>query len=140
LKEGGILVHQSGDWEWSTDDDAFIAKNDISVAFLPTDEILATLNAKPIVANMLIASVVWSLLGQRVDDFKKEARAQFERKGDAVVKQNMDCIDAGVDFCVSSAKGIAVKLPPPDPSWKDPLLVTGSQAMGLGLIHAGCRF
>ena len=140
LKEGGILVHQSGDWEWSKDDAAFIAKNGISVAGLPTDEILATLNAKPIVANMLIASVVWSLLGQRVDDLKKEARAQFERKGDAVVKQNMDCIDAGVDFCVSSAKGIAVKLPPPDPSWKDHLLVTGSQAMGLGLIHAGCRF
>lgn len=140
LKEGGILLHQTGDWEWSADDAAFLAKKKITVLHLPSDEILSKIKAKPILGNVLITSVVWHLLGQKLDDLRAEVRAQFARKGDVVVGQNLECIDAGVAFCVDSAGDLAVKLPPSERKWKDHLLVTGSQAMGLGLVHAGCRF
>lgn len=140
LKEGGILLHQTGDWEWSADDAAFLAKKKISVLRLPSEEILSKIKAKPILGNVLITSVVWHLLGQKMDDLRTHVRAQFERKGEAVVKQNLECVDAGVAFCDEFAGELAVKLPPSDKRWKDYLLVTGSQAMGLGLVHAGCRF
>jgi 2-oxoglutarate ferredoxin oxidoreductase subunit alpha len=141
LKEGGILVHQTGDWEWSKDDAAFLQKRGITVLYLPADDILAKIKAKPILGNVLITSVVWHLLGRNMDDLRREVRAQFEHKGEEVVRQNLECVDAGVAFCAESAGKLAVKLPPADPArWKDALLVTGSQAMGLGLVHAGCRF
>lgn len=139
LKDGGILLHQTMDWEWSTDDAAFLEKKGVTVLALPADDILAKLKAKPILANVLIAAVVWKLLGRDMDALRAEVKAQFGRKGDDVVKQNLDCIDAGVAFCDGSAGLLAVKLPPADSSWKDALLVTGSQAMGMGLVHAGCR-
>ncbi len=140
LKEHGIIVHQTGDWTWTKEDAAFIKKQKITVLHLPSDEILAKLKAKPILGNALITSVVWHLLGLDVDDLREEVTKQFGKKGDAVVRQNLACIDAGIAYCDESAGDLAVKLPPPDASWKNNLLVTGSQAMGLGLVHAGCRF
>ena len=140
LKPGGILVHQTGDWQWGADDAAFIRKRKITVLYLPSEEILAKINAKPILGNVLITAVVWHLLGRNMDDLRTEVRAQFGHKGEAVVKQNLECIDAGVAFCAESAGDLAVKLPPADKKWKDMLLLTGAQAMGLGLVHAGCRF
>lgn len=140
LKDGGILLHQTGDWEWSAEDKARIAQGNVTVLYLPVDDILKKLNAKPILGNVLITSVVWKLLGRDHDALREEVRAQFAKKGDAVVAQNLACIDEGIAFCASSAGALTVALPKPDPSWKGALLVTGSQAMGLGLVHAGCRF
>lgn len=140
LKDGGILLHQTGDWEWSKDDAASIKKRGITVVYLPADEILLKIKAKPILANVLITAVVWQLLGRDQNDLREEVTKQFSHKGEAVVKQNLECIDAGIAFCKESTGALAVKLPPADKRWKDALLVTGSQAMGLGLIHAGCRF
>ena len=96
-------------------------------------------NNQPILANVLITSVVWHLLGRDMRDLREEVTKQFSHKGEAVVKQNLECIDAGIAFCTESIGALAVKLPPPDKKWSDALLVTGSQAMGLGLVHAGCR-
>lgn len=140
LKQGGILVHQTSDWQWSAGDQAFITKKNITVLYLPSDDILAKIKAKPILGNVLITTVVWHLLGRDMDDLRTEVKAQFGHKGDAVVQQNIDCISAGEAFCAKSANDLAVKLPPADKRWKDHLLITGSQAMGLGLVHAGCRF
>lgn len=142
LKTGGILVHQTGDWEWSAsaEDVAFIKKQKITTLYLPSDDILKKLHAKPMLGNVLITSVVWHLLGRDLDDLREEVRKQFAHKGEELVQQNLECIDAGIEFCNNSAGDLAVKLPPSNAVWKDALLVTGSQAMGLGLVHAGCRF
>lgn len=140
LKEGGILLHQSGDWQWSAEDAAFLKAKNITVLYLPSDEILAKIKAKPILANVLITSVVWQLLGQDHGVLREEVRKQFAKKGEEVIAQNFACIDAGIAYCAESAGALTVKLPKADARWKDALLVTGSQAMGLGLVHAGCRF
>lgn len=139
LKQGGIILHQTGDWEWSKDDAAFIKKQKITTLLLPADEILAKLGAKPILANVLITSVVWQLLGQNHDVLREEVRKQFGKKGETVVAQNLACIDAGIAYCKESVGALAVTLPPSNAEFQDDLLLTGSQALGLGLVHAGCR-
>ncbi len=139
LKSGGILLHQSGDWQWSADDTAYMQQQGITVLYLPSNDILLTLGAKPILGNVLITAVVWQLLGQEFDELRSEVRTQFAKKGDAVIAQNLACIEAGIAYCDESARSIRVKLPKPDQRWSKALLLTGSQAMGMGLIHAGCR-
>src|SRR4029079_14933660 len=52
---------------------------------------------------------------------------------------NMRCLDEGCSFVDPEQGRISVALPPPDKAFASHLLITGSQAMGLGAIHAGVR-
>ena len=139
LKKGGVLLHQSPQWKFSKEDQAFIASQGIRVIELPTEAILKKLKAKPILGNVLITAVVWSLLGQKEDQLHELVREQFGHKKD-LLELNFACIAEGFAVCRQLASGISLALPKPDAAWKDHLLLTGSQAMGLGIIHAGCRF
>ncbi|MFH1670757.1 MAG: 2-oxoacid:acceptor oxidoreductase subunit alpha [Patescibacteria group bacterium] len=141
LKSGGILLHQTLQWKFNDEDQEFINKNGISVLYLPTEDVLKKLQAKPVLSNVLITSVVWSLLGRSSDELKELVREQFGHKPD-LLELNYVCINEGVKFFKGEKgkeKEENIKLPEPTDEWKEQLLITGSQAMGLGTIHAGCR-
>ncbi|MBI3331393.1 2-oxoacid:acceptor oxidoreductase subunit alpha [Candidatus Peregrinibacteria bacterium] len=140
VKDGGLILHETADWKFSPAEQKSIEKRKVTVLYLPTDEILAKLKAKPILGNVLITSVVWALLGQEKANLQDLVREQFGHKGEKVLAENFACIDAGFEY---RAKQSAIKhltLPKADKNWSKHLLITGSEAMGLGLIHAGCRF
>ncbi|MDD4287100.1 MAG: 2-oxoacid:acceptor oxidoreductase subunit alpha [Candidatus Peribacteraceae bacterium] len=139
IKKGGILLHQTPQWKFKNpEDQAFIAEQKIRVIELPTDAILKKLKAKPILGNVLITAVVWSLLSQPEEQLRALVREQFGHKKD-LLDLNFACIAEGFAACKVIAPGITLSLPKPDSKWQDQLLLTGSQAMGLGIIHAGCR-
>src|SRR6202040_2448638 len=60
-------------------------------------------------------------------------------KKKALLDLNMRCIDEGYSFVAPEQGTIPVALPPPDEGFASHLLITGSQAMGLGAVHAGVR-
>jgi len=139
LKEGGILIHQTSQWQFKDkDDQAFIEDNGIKVLYLPTEDILKKLEAKPILGNVLITSVVWALLGRSQNELKTLVEEQFGHKKD-LLAQNLVCIKEGFEYRDEHASDFSIPLPEPDEHWQKQLLITGSQAMGLGIIHAGCR-
>lgn len=139
LKKGGILLHQTPQWKFrKKEDEAYVAEQGIRVLYLPTEEILRTIKAKPILGNVLITAVVWSLLGQKQEQLHELVREQFGHKKD-LLELNFTCIAEGFAACQQIAPGLSLKPPSPDPKWQNCLLLTGSQAMGLGIIHAGCR-
>ncbi|MBU0766786.1 2-oxoacid:acceptor oxidoreductase family protein [Patescibacteria group bacterium] len=151
LKAEGILLHQTLQWKFSEEDQKFIDENNISVLYLPTEDVLKKLNAKPVLGNVLIASVVWSLFGRSADELKELVREQFGHKPE-LLELNYVCIGEGASFLESDqpsprlrparkgkGKGEKICLPESSEKWKEQLLITGSQAMGLGTIHAGCR-
>ncbi|NOS67839.1 MAG: 2-oxoacid:acceptor oxidoreductase subunit alpha [Candidatus Peribacteraceae bacterium] len=145
VKDGGIIIHQTPQWKFAAKDDVALNKRKITVLYLPTEDILKKLKAKPILGNVLITSVVWSLLGRSADGLKELVREQFGHKGEELVQMNFGAIDAGFAFTksvVSGDDGVSadVRLSDPDPQWENHMLLTGSVAMGLGLIHGGCRF
>jgi 2-oxoglutarate ferredoxin oxidoreductase subunit alpha len=139
VKEGGVIIHQTPQWKFSATDEKLLKKRNVTVLYLPTEDILKKIKAKPILSNMLITSVVWSLLGRDANDLKELVGEQFGHKGEEIVKQNHQGIDAGFAFTADAAKGLAYKLPAPKAGWKNQMLITGSQAMGLGAVHAGVR-
>ncbi|MCF7844660.1 MAG: 2-oxoacid:acceptor oxidoreductase subunit alpha [Kiritimatiellales bacterium] len=138
LKEGGILLHQTPQWKFKEEDQKFIDENGISVLYLPTEDVLKKLQAKPVLGNVLITSVVWSLLGRSADELKELVREQFGHKPD-LLELNFICIEEGTKFKNENASDVQLALPDSKDEWKDQLLITGSQAMGLGIIAAGCR-
>lgn len=139
LKPGGIMVHQTPRWKFKTKEDiAFVTEQKIRVIELPTEEILKKLKAKPILGNVLITAFVWSLLGRKQEELEALVREQFGHKKD-LLEMNLHCIAEGFVARSSLAADVSLALPAPDPRWKDHLLITGSQAMALGTVHAGCR-
>lgn len=139
VKPGGIILHQTPQWKFSAEVQADLDRRRVRVVYLPIEDILRRMKARPILGNMLVTSVSWTLLGLSADGLKELATEQFSYKGDAVVALNHRCIDEGSAFAMEHREGLSVALPKPNPSFKDALLLTGSQAMGLGLVHAGCR-
>ncbi|MFA7681972.1 MAG: 2-oxoacid:acceptor oxidoreductase subunit alpha [Candidatus Peribacteraceae bacterium] len=139
LKPGGILLHQTLQWTFKNpEDQKFLEENDIHVLYLPTEEILRKLNAKPILGNVLITSVVWALLSCFKEELQELVREQFGHKKD-LLELNFACIEEGWRYRQEHAEDLTIALPEPDERWKHQLLLTGSQAMGLGIISAGCR-
>ncbi len=139
VRQGGIVIHQTGDWVFDAETLADLKRRSITVVHLPVDDILARLHAKPILGNVLITAVVWSFLGRLQNEIEALVREQFGHKAD-LLQANLDCIAAGFEFSASQSEKILLKLPPSNPAWSKHLLITGSQAMGLGAVHAGVRF
>ena len=138
VKDGGIVIHQESGWEFSATDKEFLEQHTITIVEVPVEELLTRLKAKPILGNVLLASVVWALLKQKPDSLKERVTEQFSHKKD-LLALNMQCIDEGVRFAKEKAAGKELKLPKAQKQWKNHLLITGSQAMGLGAVHAGVR-
>lgn len=138
VKPGGIVIHQSPDWEFSKEDRKFLDDGKITEVELPVQAMLHELHAKPILGNMLITATVWSILGRTADEMKELAKEQFAKKRD-LLEANYACVDRGFRFKTERIPDRHVELPQADAAWSKHLLLTGTQAMGLGVVHAGVR-
>lgn len=139
LKQNGILLHLIPSWKFSEADTALFEERNITVLYLPMEKILKKFGVRPIVGNVLVTSVLWGLLGKDFSALKNMVKEQFGHKGEKILEMNYAFIDEGKEFKDTEAADSEIQLPVPDPARIDDLLVTGSEAMGMGMIHAGCR-
>lgn len=139
VRDGGIIVHDTSDWEWNTKDAASLKKRKITVIKLPVERMLQDLKAGAIFGNMILTAFLWTLLRQSADALHGLVREQFGHKGEEAVQKNLACVEVATRFHTEHIDGRTLDLPDPRPQWKDHLLLTGSHAMGLGIVHAGCR-
>ena len=139
IKERGILLHLIPDWKFTREEQQIFEERNITVLYFPIEKILKKYGARPIVGNVLVTSVVWGLLGRDHKNLKKIVKEQFGHKGEKILDMNYSFIDEGKQFKNDEAADSVLKLPTADLKRKDDLLVTGSEAMGMGMIHAGCR-
>jgi 2-oxoglutarate ferredoxin oxidoreductase subunit alpha len=138
VKDGGIVLHVSPDWKFSAEQEKDLKKRKISVINFPVNEILTRLAAKPILANVILSAFVWASLGQDEALLTDLVCEKFAKKPD-LLELNRKCIQEGAKYTDPKVGKVTVKLPKPDKKWAKDLLITGSQAMGLGTIHAGVR-
>jgi 2-oxoglutarate ferredoxin oxidoreductase subunit alpha len=138
LKEKGIVLHVTPGWQFPERNQKLISDRRLRVIRVPVDEMLNRLGAEAILSNVLLAAFVWSMLGQDIDVLRSLVGRRFENKK-ALLELNMRCIDEGYSFEDPENGKVSVALPRPSAELSSHLLVTGSQAMGLGAIHAGVR-
>jgi len=139
VKQGGIVLHQTLDWEWNTEDARWLQGHQVTVVSLPTEQVLHELKAPPILGNTFLTAVVWSFLQQDCGVLESLLRGRFGRKGERVLQMNIDCLQKACAYVASLEKAPFVTLPATNVRWSGHMLLTGSQAMGFGIIHAGCR-
>src|SRR6266446_6116344 len=138
LKPGGIVLHVTPEWQFPEHHQKLIAERNLRVIYFPVDDILNRLGATAILSNVLLTAFVWSMLDQDIDALKSLVGGRFAKKK-TLLELNMRCIDEGFSFVDLEQGTISVPLPPPDKGFSSHLLITGSQAMGLGAVHAGVR-
>src|SRR6266852_5994931 len=138
LKRGGIVLHVTPGWQFPEHHRKLIAERSLRVIYFPVDDMLNRLGARAILSNVLLTAFVWSMLGQDIAALKSLVGETFAKKK-ALLELNMRCIDEGYSFVDPEQGTISVALPPPDKGFARHLLITGSQAMGLGAVHAGVR-
>ncbi len=137
LKPGGVIIHQTANWKFKPAEQAVLDERKIRVVYLPVEETLARLKAKPILGNVFIAAFVWAALGREIDTLKEMVGERFAKKKD-LLAANMQCIDEGYGYTDAAGK-VTVAMPPPRDEWKNHLVLRGAEAMGMGAIHAGVR-
>jgi 2-oxoglutarate ferredoxin oxidoreductase subunit alpha len=138
LKPGGIVLHVTPGWQFPEHHQRLIAERSLRVIYFPVDDMLSRLGAGAILSNVLLTAFVWSMLGQDIGSLKSIVGEKFAKKK-ALLELNMRCIDAGYSFVDLEQGTVSLALPPPDEAFAGHLLITGSQAMGLGAVHAGVR-
>src|SRR6201986_5005031 len=138
LEQEGIVLHVTPGWQFPEHQLKLIAERSLRVIYLPVDDILNRLGARAILSNVLLTAFVWSMLDQDIDVVKSLVGEKFAKKK-ALFELNMRCLDEGYSFADLEQGAISVALPPPDKEFANHLLITGSQAMGLGAVHAGVR-
>lgn len=137
IKDGGILIHDSPAWNKLREDTKYLANRGVRTIHLPVASILQKLKAKPILANVIFSAFAWSAFGGDKNVLKTMVGEKFASKKD-LLALNMQAIDEGF---AQNTDGLKVQLPKADTKkWADHMLLTGSQAMGLGTVHAGVRF
>lgn len=138
MKQGGIFIHSTPNWKFTSAQKALVEERGIRFIEVPIDSILKSLDAKPILANIVLTAFVWAILKQDAEALKAMVGEKFAKKQD-LLALNMRCIEEGMAYHAAHAADLHVTLGKPVKKWTKYLLLTGSEAMGLGVVHAGVR-
>ena len=138
VKQEGLVLHVTAGWQFSARHQELISHHRLRVVYFPVDDVLLRLHAKPVLSNVLLTAFLWSTLDQDVDLLKSIVEERFATRKE-LLELNMRCIDEGYSFVDPREGKIRISLPAPRREFSGQLLITGSQAMGLGAIHAGVR-
>ena len=137
LKAGGYLIHAVANWKFSEEHQKIIAEKKIRVVCLPIEQMLKELDAPLVLQNVIFAGFLWELFGQDIPLLQKVVGEQFAKKP-KLIDINLKAAEKGFTFR-PDGEIPRITLPAPKAEWKDHLLITGNEAIGLGAIHAGVR-
>ncbi|USK61284.1 2-oxoacid:acceptor oxidoreductase subunit alpha [Peribacillus asahii] len=110
-----------------------------SLYIVPFTEIATDLGTS-LMKNMVAIGATCAILGMEISVFSEVVEEIFGRKGEEIVKKNMDAITAGYEYMkdeLGEQLG-AMKLEEADGQKR--LFMIGNDAIALGAIAGGCRF
>ncbi|RPI34400.1 MAG: 2-oxoacid:acceptor oxidoreductase subunit alpha [Nitrospiraceae bacterium] len=90
-----------------------------------------------IMANTVAVGAVMGMLGMELEVLLAILKDTFMKKGEEVIRQNTEAAMAGHDYAVKQC----IKCPfAAAPQAKPMMLITGTDAIGLGAVASGCKF
>jgi len=95
----------------------------------------------PIYAGTIAVGVILGFLKAPKEAFEAFLRKRFTRKGEEVVKKNLEASEKGYSLGrhLAYSESIEISLNKQE-SVKKKLMLSGDQALGLGVLAAGCNF
>lgn len=90
-----------------------------------------------IMANTVATGAVLGMLGMELDILLDIIKDTFKKKGEDIIKANINAAMAGHDYAVKECIKCSFSAVPIS---KSRMLITGNDAIGLGAIASGCKF
>ncbi|MEW6740362.1 MAG: 2-oxoacid:acceptor oxidoreductase subunit alpha [Nitrospirota bacterium] len=90
-----------------------------------------------IMANTVATGAVLGMLGMELDILLDIIKDTFKKKGEDVIKANINAAMAGHDYAVKECIKCSFSAAPIS---KSRMLIAGNDAIGLGAIASGCKF
>jgi len=130
LKDGGACIYNADTIKPGE------AAAGVQMCALPVSQ-LADITRNKVAQNTLALGASLSMMGVGFHVLEGVLKAQFGRKGDAVVAENVNIARAGYDYASANFKPFARALPMTDNRYA---VLSGNAAMAMGGAAAGCKF
>ena len=132
LKRGGLVIYDSADF-------APPESRDRAQYAVPLTDIARTQLKFELGKNVVAVGVVSALFGLSRDQIASLLQEKFGRKGADVVTKNLAALDAGIEFVREHLGDLSRFAVRPGAAASEAIVVSGNQAIALGVIAAGCR-
>lgn len=138
ITAGGAIIYDS---EKVTLDATHKARTDIHFLGVPLARLAKESGGEAIMQNTVAMGATLALLDFEFTLLADVLQKMFGRKGEQVVKVNVDTAHAGFDFVKKNfADYTAAHLSLPQKKPEPRMVMTGNDAISLGAIQAGCKF
>jgi 2-oxoglutarate ferredoxin oxidoreductase subunit alpha len=134
--DNSVVIYDDKQIEENAEISNLLKQKNINSAYIPTVELAEKAGGTPIMANMVLLGVLWNILGLEINSLEELVRETFKDK-------NID-LDAEVR-CIEEGKNGNWKLQLEhipnisEQELKDNKIITGNEAIALGLISGGLR-
>lgn len=131
LKESGILVYDSKSLRYTPPEKKSYYLD------IPFEGLAIEHGGNKVMANVVAVGAVLGILGMDIEILLNIIKDIFKKKGEPVIKANIDSAMAGYDYAVKNCPRCSFSVSAKN---KPKLLISGVEAIGLGAISAGCKF
>ncbi len=104
---------------------------------VPFTEIAIKQGGSKIMSNTVATGAVLGMLGMDLAIAREVIRDELKKKGEQVIKANLDSIEAGHALAGRECLRCSFTLPA---AGQKKMLITGNEAIGLGAVLSGCKF
>ncbi len=133
LKEGGMILYDD-----SIDLDSFEIPEGVKTLALPLKKILEENGGSPKMQNTVAMSCALAMVDYPFEIISSVISDEFSRKGEDVVKKNLDVAKAGYDYAEENNHDFRMKIEPV--SEKPKMFLSGNEAIALGAVAGGMKF
>src|SRR3984957_5154450 len=130
LTDGGACIYNADTIKPGT------AADGVQLCALPVST-LADITRNKVAQNTLALGASLSMMGVGFNVLESVFQAQFGRKGEAVVKENVDIARAGYEYATANFKPFARPLPMTEKRYA---VLSGNTALAMGGVAAGVKF
>jgi 2-oxoglutarate/2-oxoacid ferredoxin oxidoreductase subunit alpha len=102
---------------------------------IPFEDIAKVSGSKQM-SNTVALGASALVLGLPLSPLEQTVAALFQKKGQSVLKGNIEALQAGHSFMLEKLAGVSMQL---EPSTSGNALISGNEALAYGALRAGCR-
>jgi 2-oxoglutarate ferredoxin oxidoreductase subunit alpha len=128
LSESGIIIYDSSSLKQKHEKEHFLD--------IPFTNLAVEHGGSKIMANTVAIGAVLGMLGMKPDLLLGIIKDIFKKKGEEVIKANINSANAGHNFAVADCKRCSFTA---TPLTNSKILISGIEAIALGAISSGCK-
>jgi 2-oxoglutarate/2-oxoacid ferredoxin oxidoreductase subunit alpha len=137
MSENSVLIYDS---TRSLVEESEYSRSDVNFLGVPLKKLAIEEGGNIIMVNTVALGAAFAIMGHEIDTYKQVLREQFGHKSAEIVEGNLIAASAGYNFVKSLKEQFRWSIPKKERKLGQDMLLSGNEAITLGMINAGCKF